>query len=80
MTKLQAAFAIQAINVEFCLEIYQIFKGVTGVQEIADLIAIGVLSRHLSQMLMVEAESRSMRVSSLIILILKGYKLLKDNS
>ncbi len=53
MTKLQAAFAIQAINVEFCLEIYQIFKGVTGVQEIADLIAIGVLSRHLSQMLMV---------------------------
>ena len=79
MTKLQAAFAIQSINLDFCLEVYQIFKDVTGVQEIANLIAIGVLSWHMSQMLMVEAETKSMRVSTLIILILKGYKLLCDN-
>jgi len=79
MTSLQAAFAIQAISLEILQEVFNIFKEVTGIQEVIDLISIGVLSRHLFQMLTVEAEMRSMRVSTLVILIVKGFKLVFEN-
>ena len=79
MTRLDAAFFVPDIDVTLLRQAFFSFRNATDRRTVFIMLAACIIPDDLFRMLSLEAERHNVRLSTLIMLILRGYPLFNDN-
>ncbi len=74
-----AGLLVREVDMDLMRAVFWQFRDVVNHDDIVNIISMGVVPPEVLNQLVVEAEKRFMRVSTLIVLILRAYPIFNDH-